>query len=106
MYGRVRRKTDRPLHSTTPEQIKRGVDTHAPIWYSDTSTYIYRSGITLTTACNNTTAIISVIVCFLTISESLQPKFAVRHTIAENLVCSDFVFWESKLSYSDFIFIF
>ena len=58
------------------------------------------------TACNNTAAIISVIVCFLTISESLQPKFAVRYTIAENLVCSDLVFSESKLSHTDFIFTF
>jgi len=64
------------------------------------------SVIILMTAYNNTTAIISVTVRFLTISESLQPKFAVRYTIAENLVCSDFVFWESKLSHSDFIFIF
>jgi hypothetical protein len=77
-----------------------------PIWYSNTGTYIYRSGIIFMTVCNNITAIISVIVCFLTMSESLQYKLAARCTIAENLVCSDLVFSESILIYSDIVLIF
>jgi hypothetical protein len=77
---------------------------HSPISDSNTVTYIYRLGI-MTRVYVNITIIISGIVCFLKISKSLETKFAARCVLAENLVCSDLVFSDSKLSHSDLMLI-